>query len=254
MVAEVIINSNVKTLNRIFDYNVPINMEENIKIGSRIFVPFGNSKNLEEGFVVGFKEKSEYKVKDVAKIQEENSISKEKIKLAKYMALKYFCNISDCLKLMLPPGTLSKNIDSRIKEKTTGCVDLKLDNEEIEELITTEKIKNPRQIRILKFLMENEGVTTSDLETFADTTLSTIKTMEKNGLIEIIQKQIDRNPFLHKVITKTSNLEFTEEQQKAFDEISNNINKFNEYLIFGVTGSRKNRNILTTYSKCFKRK
>ena len=89
MVAEVIINSNVKTLNRIFDYNVPINMEENIKIGSRIFVPFGNSKNLEEGFVVGFKEKSEYKVKDVAKVQEENSISEEKIKLAKHMALQY---------------------------------------------------------------------------------------------------------------------------------------------------------------------
>ena len=49
MIAEVIINSNVKNLNRTFDYNIPISMEKNIKIGSRVLVKFGNIKNLEEG-------------------------------------------------------------------------------------------------------------------------------------------------------------------------------------------------------------
>ena len=69
MIAEVIINNNAKQLDRTFDYNVPEEMKEQIKIGSRILVPFGNIKRLEEGFVVNFKETTEYKTKDIAKIE-----------------------------------------------------------------------------------------------------------------------------------------------------------------------------------------
>ena len=54
MVAEVIINSSVKTLNRTFDYEIPPAMD--IHIGSRVFIPFGNKKSLEEGIVIGIKE------------------------------------------------------------------------------------------------------------------------------------------------------------------------------------------------------
>ena len=41
MVAEVIINSKAKQLNRTFDYNIPKEMEELILIGSKVLVPFG---------------------------------------------------------------------------------------------------------------------------------------------------------------------------------------------------------------------
>lgn len=70
MVAEVIINSTVKNLNKIFDYNVPTELVGTIKVGSRVVVPFGNAKKIEEGFVIGLKSESEYKVKDIAGIQE----------------------------------------------------------------------------------------------------------------------------------------------------------------------------------------
>ena len=116
MIAEVIIQSNAKELNKVFDYNIPTNLEERIKVGSRVLVPFGNVKTLEDGFVIGIKENSEYKVKDIANVQEE-CINNEKIELAKWMAKRYFCNISDCLKLMLPPGTRTKMLSNRIKER-----------------------------------------------------------------------------------------------------------------------------------------
>ncbi len=70
MVAEVIINSTVKNLNKTFDYNVPTELVGTIKVGDRILVPFGNSKKFEEGFVIGFKKESEYKVKDISSIQQ----------------------------------------------------------------------------------------------------------------------------------------------------------------------------------------
>ena len=59
MIAEVIINSNVKNLDKTFDYNIPIELEDKVKVGSRVLLQFGNMKSLEEGFVVGIKEKSD---------------------------------------------------------------------------------------------------------------------------------------------------------------------------------------------------
>ena len=68
MIAEIIINSNVKNLNKTFDYNIPYELQNKVKIGSRVFVKFGNIKKLEEGFVIGIKDSSEFKVKDIVAI------------------------------------------------------------------------------------------------------------------------------------------------------------------------------------------
>ena len=65
MIAEVVINSTVKNLDRVFDYAIPVEMEDEIEIGSRVLIPFGRSTNYEEGFVVGLKEKSDYEVKEI---------------------------------------------------------------------------------------------------------------------------------------------------------------------------------------------
>lgn len=245
MVAEVIINSTVKNLNKTFDYNVPAELAGTIKLGDRVLLPFGNTKSLEEGFVVGLKETSEYKVKDIAKIQEGFSIEEEKIELAKWMANKYFCNISDAIKMMLPPGTTTKIIENRIKEKSLNFVYLKKEIDEIETLIEQGKIKSDKHIRVLHFLEENEGVLTTDLEAFCDVSRAIINTLEKNGYIEILEKHVERNPFIHKVIKQDSDLVLTKEQKQAYDEVACAIDKkqFEEFLIYGITGSRKNGNL-----------
>ncbi len=117
-----------------------------------------------------------------------------------------------------------------------------------EEEIEWEKMKSEKQVRALQFLLENsnEGVLTTDLEMFADVSRAVIHTLVKNGYLEIVEKQVERNPFLHKDIQRDGDLTLTSEQQEAFDTIRNSIDKFNEFLIYGVTGSRKNRNLFTT--------
>ncbi len=249
MVAEVIINSTVKNLNRTFDYAVPAELAGTIKLGSRVLVPFGNSKSLEEGFVVGFKDTSEYKVKEIRGIQEGFKISEDNIELAKWIAKRYFCNISDAIKMMLPPGTSTKIIDNRVKEKNLNFVFLKKEIDEIEVAIENKILKSEKHIRVLRFLEQNDGVLTTDLETFCDISRSILNTLEKNGYIEIVEKQVERNPFLHKVVKQDNNLVLTKEQQTAYEKIVNVIDKkeFKEFLIYGVTGSRKNRNLFTTY-------
>ncbi len=241
MIAEVIINSNVKNLNKVFDYNIPSNLENSVSVGSRVLVQFGNKKDLEEAFVISIKEKSEYKVKDIIKIEEGIGLTEENIKLAKLMARRYFCNISDCIKLMLPPGTLTKKIEKRIKEKTTKFVFLQKDEDEINSDIENRIIKSEKQIRVLNFLMSNDEIQINDLILYTDVSSNILKTLQKNGYIDIIEKQVERNPFINKNIDRSTKLKLTEEQEKAFNEINKEIEKntFKEFLLYGVTGSGK---------------
>ncbi len=237
MVAEVIINRSAKKLNRTFDYNIPSEMQEFVIIGSKVLVPFGNSKKLEEAYVIGIKESSNYEIKDIAKI--EDNLTDFQIKLAKWMAKHYFCNVSDCIKLMLTPGTGRK--ENKVQDKTINVVYLKKEIEEIEFEIETKKIKSEKQIRILKFVKDNEGCTIPELETFTDTSRAIINTLIKNEYLELVEKTVERNPLENKKIELTKNLKLTEEQQKAYDEVEKTINdsKFKEFLLYGVTGSGK---------------
>lgn len=114
MVAEVIINRTAKKLNRTFDYGIPQELEDLIIIGSKVLVPFGKGGKIEEAFVVGIKEQSQYEVKEITKI--EDNLSNKQIELARWMAKRYFCNVSDCIKLMLTPGT--RNKQNKVQEKT----------------------------------------------------------------------------------------------------------------------------------------
>lgn len=240
MVAEIILNSNAKELNRVFDYNIPETMVYKAMVGSRVFVQFGNRKQLEEGFIIGIKESSEFKLKNIEKIVNENGLTEEKVELAKWMARRYFCNISECIKLMLPPGTTTKIIENRIKEKNENFVTI-IDEEVVESDIEENKFKSAKQVRILKFLLDNGETNLADLLLFTDTTRDAVKALEKKNYITIEKKQVERNPFFHKVERQSKKLEFTEEQQNSYNEISDKMdkNKYEEYLIYGVTGSGK---------------
>lgn len=241
MIAEVIIQTNAKDLNRVFDYKIPTEYEENALelIGARVLIPFARRKELEEGYIVNVKKSTEYEVKEIAKV-EEKYLDAEKIKLAKWMARRYFCNVADCIKLMLPPGSTRK-ITNRVKEKSVSFVTLKKDEDEIEFDIETGKLKSPKQIRTLKFLQENGDALISDIEMFADGSRGIVNTLCKNGYTEMIEKKVERDPFEFKEVEKTTKLILTEEQQNAFEAVADAMDDmlFSEFLLYGVTGSGK---------------
>lgn len=240
MVAEVIINTTAKQLNRIFDYIIPDELQSIVRPGCRVIVPFGNKKQ-EEGFVINIKPSSEFANKCIIRV-EDDFITPENIKLALLMAKRYFCNISDCLKLMLPPGTVTKNTENRVKAKTLDFVYLDKDIEEIDLCIEAGTIKSPKHIRILEFLKGNDGIYIGDLESITDTTRQVVKTLEKKGLVRIEQGEVERNPFEHKNIKRDKPLKLTDEQQYCYNSVLKCIkeHEFSEFLLYGVTGSRKN--------------
>lgn len=239
MIAEIVINRSAKKLNRTFDYNIPKELEELIMIGSTVLVPFGKSSNLEEGYVINIKESTTYEVKEIVKIK--HNLTEKQIELAKWMANRYFCNISDCVKQMLTPGTKNKDSNKNVQDKLINVVYLKKEIEETEFDIQIGKIKSEKQKKVLQFLKDNQGATIPEIEMFTGGTRAIIKTLEKNGYVEILEKKIERNPLINKKIEKTENLKLTEEQQNAFEKVTEKMkkNEYNQFLLYGVTGSGK---------------
>ena len=247
MIAEVIINRTAKKLNRTFDYHVPNELEGLIFVGSKVLVPFGKGEKLEEAFVTRIKEKTNYtsQVKDIARLEEQ--LKNKQIELANWMAKRYFCNVSDCIKLMLTPGTRTKNKEKRIQDKTINGIYLNKEIEEIQLDIETGKIKSEKQIKIIKFVKDNEGVTIPEIEMFTECSRAIVNTLIKNRYLEILEQKVERNPLDLKDLEsikrkeKTEKLVLTEEQQKAYEKVKNDIEeeKYKTFLLYGVTGSGK---------------
>ena len=252
MVAEVIINSAAKKLNRAFDYNIPKELENMIFVGSKVLVPFGRFKNLEEAHVVAIKQSSEFEIKDIAKV--ETGLTDKQIELANWMAKRYFCNVSECIKLMQTPGTRTKNVNNRIQDKKINAVYLKKDFDEINFDIENGKIKSDKQIRILNFVKYNEGCTIPEIETFTDCSRGIVNTLIKNEYLEVVETKIERNPLNTKKVEGTQNLKLNDEQQEAFDKVSKTIdnNRYEQFLLYGVTGSGKTEVYLQLIDKAVK--
>lgn len=247
MVAEVIIDTSVKSLNKTFDYEIPTDLSDKVIVGSRVFVPFGNQKNLEEGIVVKIKEMSEYKVKEIKGLQKEQ-IKSEYISLAKWMSYRYFCNIAECLKLMLPPGRTAKDITKRVNEKTVNCFEINKSEDEIREALDNSLIRSEKQKNVLEYLLNNGKSTMSDIQLFNDASLAVVNSLVKKGFVRKEIEKVSRNPFVHKIGVKSVDLELTNEQQLAYNSIKNS----GEYLLYGITGSGKTEIYLQLIQKMIK--
>lgn len=233
MIAEVIIDRNVKKLNRKFDYKVPEKLEDLVDVGSRVLVPFGNQKTLEQGYIIKLKETTDFEVKEIAGLEE--NLPEEKIDLARWMARKYFCNVSECIKLMLTPGTRNKNTSKNVTNKIIECLYL---NKDIK--IEEKQIRGDKQKRLIEFLKTNEGLEASDIEKIVEVSRSTINSLIKKNIVRIEQKQVDRNPLVNKKVNSNKKLKLNDEQSKVYSKIEKSIDekRFEEFLIYGITGSR----------------
>lgn len=245
MLAKILINTSVNTLNKVYDYLVPEELENEVEIGKRVQISFGRGKNLEEGIIVKLEEKYDppkYKLKSIESVLDDVSyVDEKRLKLAKYIAYVYFCNVYDALKLMLPPGTKSKNSSKSLDTRKDKRVVLIKSADEIMQDIETNVITSAKQIQLLSFLIYTDNVLVSDIVDGLSISRSVISTAKKNGYVDIIEVEKE-NDFLKDLkVEKTQALTPTEEQKRVIDGISEYIydEEYKQCLIHGVTGSGK---------------
>lgn len=230
--AEIIIDINNKNVDKIFHYLVPDNLKQKIMVGMRVFVPFGRGNRLREGYIIGLTDTidiDESLVKEIYSLPDDYYIfNQNMIDIAKYMADKYYCTLSECFQCIMP---------KIVKDKSKRYVSINYEKENILEEIDEIISKNNTQSRVLKFLLQKETVIVSDLKEALKISDSPIKTLEKNEVVKISIKKDVRDSIFPKSYKNTNNLNLNKEQQEAVNFLKTKPKK--PVLLFGVTGSGK---------------
>lgn len=228
MYIDVLTQIGAKEVDQNFTYHVPFILENKIKVGIRVKVPFGNM--VLEGFVMGINNNPSYdidKVKDVIDIvDEEPVLNEEMLLLGKYMSDNLLCSLSSAYQVMLPKA-LKANIDTNIKVKYDRYLRRCKSISEIDEYIS--RCKYEGQIDLLCRLKEGDVLITS--------MSSTIKTIIKYGLAEIVYEEVKRYNYTGNRVYKKVSL--TLEQDNIVKEVISSFDKSETYLLYGVTGSGK---------------
>ena len=103
MVISVLVEISFNNKEKTFDYLVPKDLKDKIEIGKRVLVPFGK-QNL-EGFIIDIKKNSEYDLKEITSIiDEEPILNEELLNLGKELKKDLVCNLISIYQAMLPSG------------------------------------------------------------------------------------------------------------------------------------------------------
>ena len=219
---------------RTFSYLIPENLKADIKVGQAVLVPFGYRKQNIVAFVTGFSSYLEegIKAKEIIKVIDKRSVfTLDYLKLLDWIANYYCCDINTVLQAAVPMKFLKENTVKVQKEKKEKYISfIKKENAQI------------RQIKILEKLEKNNDVPLIEFEKEVKTTRATILKLEANGFVKITEKSVYRDPLnVFKNIEKDDFPPLSEEQQIAFDKISEKMDKkqYESILINGITGSGK---------------
>ncbi|NLM06280.1 MAG: primosomal protein N' [Tissierellia bacterium] len=130
-IVEVLIDTNVRSLDRTFTYYANESLYDDIKLGSRVIVPFGKGNKKVLGLVISKKiGKTDMELKEIFQIVDRNPIiSEELLTLATFVRDKYLSTFNDAIHLVMPPGRfnqISRNLEvlNVIDEKDNETVKL----------------------------------------------------------------------------------------------------------------------------------
>lgn len=227
MIAEVLVEIKAKNIDNTFSYLIPKEIQEKIKIGTRVLVPFGKQKL--EGFVLNIKEYEsvDYDLKKVISlVDEEPVLSDEMLELGKYISKKTLCNLITAYQTMLPSALKAKS-KMNIKEKYISYLKIKKGANLL-------NITNDKQKKILS-LFDNQDKIIKKYAT--DISISSVKTLIKNNILE--ELKIEEYRINNIDIKEKSNIKLNDEQNNVINKIIKKKNQFQPFLIHGVTGSGK---------------
>lgn len=124
IIVEVLIDTNVRSLDRTFTYYADESLFEEINVGCRVIVPFGKANKKVLGLVISKKiGKTDMKLKEIFQIIDRKAIiSEDLLILANFVKEEYLSTFNDAIHLVMPPGKfnqLSRKLEvlSLIEEK-----------------------------------------------------------------------------------------------------------------------------------------
>lgn len=228
MYARVIVEIGVKNVDKMFTYLVPERFQGDIQVGARVRVPFGYQTL--EGFVLELVTCCEegYDIKEILELVDRVPIlNQEMLELGNQISNTTLCSKISAYQVMLPKA-LKASYKTDIKKKMEKYISLCSSKEET--IAYLKKCRFEGQKVLLEKLLDGKEHKIERLD-------SSIRTLEKKGLIKVVEKegyryQVDSNYQDKRVVLNV-------EQQRVVDRVLECQNTDKTFLLYGVTGAGK---------------
>lgn len=234
--AGVIVDISHEQLDKIFQYIIPETMLPELEIGMKVQIPFGKTKRT--GYVVDISDEPEIDISRMKSLTgicgHSVTIDGRMIKLANWIKNHYGSTMNQALKLVMPVKEKVKNIEKK-------TIHLLISKEEAEEYAKEAARKRyTARARLLETLAKTPVVDYSLLTQKLNINLTTVKTLENKGIIEITTHTMFRNT-IKNTIKSGEKIILNEEQRYVAESIIKDMENGDMMpsLIKGVTGSGK---------------
>lgn len=237
--ADIIIDISSDKLDRSFQYCVPAHLEQEIKLGMVVSIPFGNSNQLRKGYVTGLSKEAKVDpsiLKEIAGCcSAEETTESRLIALAAWMKENYGSTMIQALKTVLP-------IKEKIRAKEKRYLSLSISEEKAAEILAQlEKTRFKARTRLLRELLQEKRLDYTTASRELGVAASVVKKLEEQGILHIEYDEVQRNSLNTGDIQKEEPLPLTTEQESAVQCILEEWKSAQPrpVLLEGVTGSGK---------------
>ncbi len=238
--ADIIIDISHEAIDRTFQYKIPQELRERIRIGMQVSIPFGRGNAIRTGYVVSFSKVAEFeesKLKEIDHICTGSvQIESELIELAAFIRERYGSTTIQALKTVMP-----------IKEKVKGLVHKEVrllvsKDEALQYMALYEKKNAKAKLRLLRELIEDNVIPYSLVTGKLNISSSTLHAMQHDCVIAVEEEGYYRRVLDSETEEgKAPRIVPNAEQQAVIDHIMRDYGegKRDTYLLKGVTGSGK---------------
>ena len=237
--ADVIIDISHEKVDRDFQYRIPDELEQEIKPGVVVTVPFGKGNTLRKGYVIGVTGKAKYDTARIKGIQgvstDDETTESRLIALAAWMKETYGSTMIQALKTVLP-------VKDKVRAKEKRLIFFQGDRNVAEELLAELSGSRFRaRERFLRAILESGSLEYTYASKELGANVSVLDFFEKKGMIRLESQEMYRIPDQADLVKEDRELCLNEEQQAAAEQIFQEWQKPEPRptLLFGVTGSGK---------------
>lgn len=236
--ADVIVDISHEQVDRPFQYEIPLRMQETLDYGMCVEIPFGSGNKLRKGYVVGLSDRCNWdpaKMKSVHRIVVDSTVALDKqIQLAAWIKKNYGATMIQAIKTVIPARKSVKKVEHR-------KLILKGSREEaLDALGQAQRKHQVAKERLLKELLKEGELPYEWVTGKLMVSAATVTSLEKAGLVrkEVITSY--RNP-VKRMESEGVDKKLSDEQQKVVQGVIGDFDRGEKgtYLLHGITGSGK---------------